>query len=175
MTNTQRLLADITASVLFGKAKPNTDKFNIPALLNEARKQSVYTIAYSFLKDIGSVPEDEYLVRIGKNVNNFEGHGRIHELMESRRIPYVTLKGIASAAYMSEPALRDMGDVDILVAETDFDKAEKAAEDAGFTPDDKNPDHEFHRSYTGKNTDDLEIHWGLSGIPEGETSDCIRN
>ena len=43
---------------------------------------------------------------------NYAEHGELHEWMTANDVPYVAIKGLASARYYPEPNLRLMDDVD---------------------------------------------------------------
>ena len=56
-----------------------------------------------------------------------------HE-MGNAGIPYVILKGCASAFYYPDPSKRLMGDVDFLVKESDLEQAGEILRQEGFVP-----------------------------------------
>lgn len=56
----------------------------------------------------------------------------IADMLEEAGVCWVLLKGFAAAIYYPNPSLRTMGDMDILIAPEDFDKAEQQLETAGF-------------------------------------------
>ena len=54
------------------------------------------------------------------------------QLMKNQGIPMVILKGTAAAMYYPEPSARSMGDIDFLVAQTDYERAFRLMQDNGY-------------------------------------------
>lgn len=166
----EKMLLDLLANGLFD-ARRNAD-MNSPEMNSvwlEAYFQTVTLIAFSGTdKNKG-----------GKNINqaladnakiDYE-HTRIHEIMTEAGIPYIILKGFASALYYRDPLMRSMGDVDFLV-DTDYLEAASAAmEKNGYKKTHKN--REFHDVYIGKSCR-YELHYEPAGIPKGEKGDKVR-
>ncbi len=98
-------------------------------------------------------------------------HVNLHKIMTEANIPYVILKGMASAGYYPDPIMRSMGDVDFLISEDDVQRACKALEARGFK---RNPrEHEKHIVYEGGNCN-YEMHIEPAGIPKGQKGDKVR-
>jgi hypothetical protein len=88
-------------------------------------------------------------------------------------IPYVILKGVASASYYPEPELRTMGDVDFFIYEGSLDKAGVVLEAAGFVrTEDK--EHDAHIAYHRVPDSIWEMHWQLAGIPQGDSGEKVH-
>lgn len=98
-------------------------------------------------------------------------HLQVHELMEKAGIPYVILKGCASAAYYLAPLERTMGDVDFLVRPQDFERAGKVLEAEGFVPWEE--EHICHVVYR-KERAHLEMHFEPAGVPHGRPGELVR-
>ena len=166
---------------------PKENKLNIDTLnkkdltteLKEANVQAVFSLVYSVLKKQGMNPpnfEKMFLQTMANNIRVGHDHTELHELLSSNNIPYVAMKGSASAMYYPEPFLRTMGDVDFLVSASDLDRAGMLLEQAGFVPVEKN-DHECHIAYHRRRNgirSIWEMHWSPSGIPEGQVGDLTR-
>ena len=143
METHQEKLIGIVRYQLFGGAKPQIDENELPAILKEASQQTVYTMIFPFLRDaiIKYSPEkfaqknEQFLGNVLQNTANFFEHDELHRLMTENNIPYSAIKGLASAYYYPEASLRDMGDVDFLVRETDFERAKSAVMSIGFEID----------------------------------------
>ena len=69
---------------------------------------------------------------LNQNIQVIEEHKNIHKLLSENNIPYVFLKGCASARYYPDPLLRGMGDVDFYVPPEQLDKARGVFEEDGF-------------------------------------------
>lgn len=110
-------------------------------------------------------------VLIANNMRVDYNHAELHELLTSHNIPYVVLKGCASASYYPEPTLRTMGDVDFLVSPNDVEKVDELLKAEGFTPWDAN--HICHIVYT-RDDAHLEMHFEPAGVPEGKAGEVIR-
>ena len=158
METHQEKLIGIVRYQLFGGAKPQIDENELPAILKEASQQTVYTMIYPFLRDaiIKYSPEkfaqknEQFLGNVLQNTANFFEHDELHRLMTENNIPYSAIKGLASAYYYPEASLRDMGDVDFLVRETDFERAKLAVMSIGFEIDHGEEDTSKHIAFQRK-------------------------
>lgn len=183
LTTKEKALLHLTAQALFPKEnKLNIDTLNKKDLtteLKEANVQAVFSLVYSVLKKQGITPpnfEKMFLQTMANNIRVGHDHTELHEILSSNNIPYVAMKGSASAMYYPEPFLRTMGDVDFLVNNSDLERAGALLEQAGFAPVEKN-DHECHIAYHRRMNgirSIWEMHWSPSGIPEGEVGELTR-
>jgi hypothetical protein len=125
-------------------------------ILAEAKLQAVYTMVNQ------SSPYARQLV--SHNIVNQYEHKEVGGILESAGVPYVVLKGLASASYYPEPLHRTMGDVDVLVYPSDLQHTEDAMIAAGFErePGDNGKHIGFKRGSTV-----VEVHWRVNGIPDG--------
>lgn len=183
LTNKEKALLHLTAQALF----PKENELNIDTLkkkdltteLKEANVQAVFSLVYSVLKKQGINPpnfEKMFLQTMANNIRVGHDHSELHEMLSSNDIPYVAMKGSASAMYYPEPFLRTMGDVDFLVNKSDLERAGVLLERAGFVPVEKN-DHECHIAYHRRRSgirSIWEMHWSPSGIPKGEVGELTR-
>ncbi len=175
----EQILLDLLANSLFGldrKIKCDTLKWSL--VWREAYVQAVSLIAFA-----GKTPEncDEKHIalirhklkddlRVVMHVN--KEHIRLHSIMTEAGIPYVILKGAASAAYYPDPLMRAMGDVDFLVDVNDVERACKVLEEKGFK---RNPkEHEKHIVYFDENRH-YEMHITPAGVPKGQDGDKVRD
>ena len=169
----QMQLLDSVSFALFGG-----EKIKLPItteVLREANEQAVLTL----LNVTKENSPDFFLIyaqTLVNNVRNDYEHSEIHRLMMRAGIPYVILKGSASASYYPEPMLRTMGDVDILIASSNLPKADAILRENGFEPVEKN-EHgihlEYHRKLYGV-TSIWEMHWSAPGIPKGKIGEQIQ-
>lgn len=167
---------------LFGGAKPKLNNVDALALVEEAKAQAVFPFVFTICRDeleTALTPKQfgeldaEYFSVVTNGVRVESEHSELHEIMTAAGIPYVIMKGCASAAYYPEPALRSMGDVDFLVYESDISRGIKALEENGFHRD----QYEFttnQSAYLRPPMSTWEIHKSPSGIPKGAEGEAIR-
>jgi len=170
----QMQLLDLVSFALFGG-----EKCEVPLtfeVLKEASQQAVLTL----MEVQGDTSRGFYLMHaqmLANNVRvNYE-HAEAHHLMMQAEVPYVILKGSASASYYPEPLFRCMGDVDLLIAKSDLPKVDVILRENGFLPVEGNK-HECHLAYHREVYDVVsrwEVHWSPGGIPKGDVGQRIRS
>ena len=109
--------------------------------------------------------------RISDNLAVNGSHLKIHNILSKADIPYVILKGLASALYYPDSLLRSMGDVDFLVSENDVERTCAVLEGNGFVASDKS--HGDHIVYTD-NVCRYELHTQPAGMPKGEAGKLTK-
>lgn len=176
INNNQKLLLDLCAKSLFDKDITVPDELDSKALVEEAKRQTVFPIAYSLIKDKCDATDAKTFSQvIAKNIRVEYAHNEVHHILNENNIPYVILKGVASASYYKEPMLRMMGDVDVLVAPDNITKADKLLKSIGFvTTDDINGD-DMHIGYKRKDGISCELHRRIGWIPKNDLSDVFHN
>lgn len=182
MDEVKQSLLNTISFQLFGGEKPNISHNIILRVLKEAEAQTVFSLAFAYLQkeltiiSAGNFDElnEKFYRNVILNTNNFQEHNELHELMESRQIPYVTIKGLASAYYYPDPSLRDMGDVDFLVFENDFESSKRAVLSAGFKVDHGDDKGSIHIAFKREPMSIWEQHRCVNGIPEGVVGEQIR-
>ena len=165
-----------------GSGEPLTDPETALQVLKESRLQTVFSIVFPALKKLLLREQPEKYLKYNElfmnelisNANNLSEHNELHRLMEQNDIPYCALKGVASAYYYPDPSLRDMGDVDFLVAEKDFERAKKAVLSAGFTVDHGDDPDSFHTCFKRPPLSIWEQHRSVNGVPGGEIGEKIK-
>ena len=166
-----RDLLDLLSYSLFQKQKSNPEHLeSIPVLMHEARLQSVKGIISAALPERC---KQQHKLDLYQEVSNNLQICYNHSLLQTwlRDVPYVILKGCASAYYYPNPMLRSMGDVDFLVPPAYISAAGKAMEAQGLKPW-KN-DHPSHIVYSGGNGMRYEMHFRVAGIPDGDTGEKL--
>ena len=167
---------------LFGGERPRISA-DIFAVLEEAKAQTVFTGVFPFfqaeLQQSGQggfvAAQEIFFGNVIKNTNNFMEHDELNKLMTNNDIPYCTLKGLASAYYYPDPSLREMGDVDYLVQEADFETAKQAALNAGFAIDHGDEPDSIHIAFKREPMSIWEQHRTINGIPNGEVGENIQS
>lgn len=169
MLNCQKDLLTLCSRALFGGETGESVSVT-EELISEARKQTVFSLICRYI-DENSADKNRALGIAAHNIVIKNEHILVDKLMRSAGIPYVILKGCASATYYPEPILRTMGDVDFLVAPKDIPRAKAALESAGFaTGDDETS---LHYCYT-KGDSVLELHFAINGIPNSDLGEKIK-
>ena len=173
--NNQKLLLDLCAKSLFGKEVTIPDGFDCNELVEESKRQTVFPVAYSFVIDkCDDVDSKTFSQIIAKNIRVEFAHNEVHRILSDNNIPYVILKGVASASYYKEPMLRMMGDVDVLVRPDDIAKADKHLKSIGFvTADDIHGD-DMHIGYKRKDGIACELHRRIGWTPNNSVGDTVN-
>lgn len=159
----QKYVIELTANSLFNLNSMRRDCTEeiIPELLSQA----VLPIALPDHKLASSI--------IATNMQVSYEHTELHELLTENTIPYVILKGVASASYYPNPILRTMGDVDFLLHPSDMSRTASLLESIGFekaVDDDEGGIHiAFHRDNST-----WEMHRSINGIPAGEVGERVK-
>lgn len=177
ISNTQHLLLGLLGAKLFSRKQPDVRNEDALPVIKEAVQQAVFLLVYPDLKD--KLPERHrskyralYLSELASGIRNVSGHDELHRRMAKHRIPYVVIKGLASASFYPQPALRMSGDVDFLVRKKDIEKTKEIliAERYTLGGNVKHPAH--YAFYRDKET--LEMHWQPNGVPETAAGDLCR-
>ena len=171
----QKLLLHLCAKSLFGKEITVSDELDIKELIEEAKRQTVFPIAYSLIKDKCDGSNDKIFSQIiAKNIRVEYAHNEVHRILSKNNIPYIILKGVASASYYKEPMLRMMGDVDILVSPNNIAKVDELLKSIGFvTTDDINGD-DMHIGYRRKDGISCELHRRIGWAPDNSVGDTVN-
>lgn len=174
ISKTERDLILLISNALFSVNATNQNDVDWQSIIKEAERQAVLPLLT--LSELIPMEYRESLKHkgnalIGNNVRVDYYHEELHELLTSYNIPYIILKGCASASYYSAPVLRTMGDVDFLVSPKDVERTGDMLKSEGFTPWDAN--HICHIVYTREDAH-LEMHFEPAGVPEGKAGEIVR-
>ena len=169
MQNHQSILLDILASGLFRRSMTPPDVVDWEAVMREAQAQAVLPLVVSTAKpwlppELRKKWEFIRMQAYTKNMEVIAAHGDIHQRMMKYGIPYVILKGCASARYYPHPDLRTMGDVDFLVEKSKLEHCEQQLLNDGMKRVDDGT-HGHHRRYTFQGIA-YELHWEAPMIPK---------
>ncbi len=178
LNKTEQVLLDLLANNLFSAGK-SIDAVSVDwrSVWYEAYMQGVSLTAFadfpSELTASGdfSVIRKNLQSRMSDNLAVNKSHFKIHKILSVAKIPYVILKGLASALYYPDFLLRSMGDIDFLVAESDLEKTCKALEQNGFVASEKS--HGDHLVYTD-GVCRYELHTEPAGMPKGEAGELVK-
>lgn len=173
MLNYQKDLLTLCSCALFGEEARDVVSVT-EELITEARKQTVFSLIGQFIGN-----ENHYKIRVlndlAKNILIKNGHILANKALTESRIPYLVLKGYASAAYYPEPILRAMGDIDILVSSSEIEIADRALNTIGFFTNEPLDGYNKHIHYKSNDGLILELHRDIVGIPKNEKGDIIKD
>lgn len=172
LTEQQNMVLHLAANALFAKPCNIPENADWDGIRREAMGQTVLPLVYHALGNRAPASwkrENDQL--LAANLRVIYCHLEVHEVLEAEKIPHVFLKGAASGEFYPDPFLRTMGDVDVLVPESEFDRAGSALCEAGFaaSEDSGGVHRAFHR---GRDT--CELHRSVNGIPQGPAESGIR-
>lgn len=174
MIDSQSIILQLLSKALFGReAEVQTQDWL--EVLKESQNQAVVQLVDSVLDKSLLSPEEAKAWKqvasadIANNIRVGHNHSLLHQWMGD--IPYVILKGAASASYYPTPAYRSMGDVDFLVKEDDLERAGKVLAEHGLKPWDQ--EHISHIVYRGPRMH-YEMHFNLAGTPHGTAGNLVR-
>lgn len=183
MNDIQNQLNMIISNALFDGKRPTVNEDQIASIINESKAQAVFPLLFSVLdsqlqeklnSDRYTELREEFFCYAIANTQNFSEHSELHELMTTNGIPYVVMKGFASAMYYPDPSLRSMGDVDFIVNPDNLRKAGDLLESIGFTIDHGVEDENKHIAYTRPPMSIWELHRTVNGIPNGKVGQTIQ-
>lgn len=175
LNGNQILLLQLCSKSLFGKDIVVPDEFDSKLLIDEANRQTVFPLVYSFIKDKLDNNADKHFSQIiAKNIRVEYGHNEVHRVLTKNNIPYVVLKGVASASYYKEPMLRTMGDIDILVSPDNIANADALLKSMGFVTTDDIDGDDMHIGYKRKDGVACELHRRINGVPQNEAGDTVN-
>ena len=132
---TEKVVLALLANNLFGAELSIPDDVDWEAVYKECQQQTVLVHTYMSAKESGKVPdhilrdwEKKVISASAYHFQNFYTHHSVDSMMKEDSIPYVILKGCASARYYPKPIERQMGDVDFLVEKPHIAVAEPGPE-----------------------------------------------
>lgn len=167
----QRVILAVLSNALFGNPLELPVEADWDALLRESMAQAVFPTIFQTVQN--SIPEEtkknwekKFLQYTASNIRVSVAHANLHRLLTEHDIPYVILKGCASARYYPSPELRVLGDVDFLVGAEDLKRCSEILTDFGMRRTDDGT-HRFHQEYICQNVVH-ELHWSLPGIPDAD-------
>ena len=176
LTSPEKELLSLLQAGLFHTGSETIDPSNLDSILKLAWDHAVFPLVYPVLD--GEIEEEDRQkwkqyadINLTSNMRVSYAHCDLHHFMTDHHIPYVTLKGCASAAFYPEPLRRPMGDVDFYVDSKDFEMAKQTMIESGYTLLHKDCRHHFEFDKEGI---EYELHYDFSGIPEGDTEEKIR-
>ena len=184
MNDSRDLLLGIMSSVLFGCDLPPLNSVDWEDLYNEAKMQAVFLQVYNrimpYLPETEAPTWEKGAMKIyAHNLEIAREHGSLHKIMTGHSIPYVAIKGLASAKYYPEPLYRVLGDVDFVIEPDRMEEACELILGLGYTlfganTADPEKDMEFH-GMQGSHHVVWELHPQMNSLPSGRTGDVVKD
>lgn len=148
MNGEQNALLKILGGFLTGAAYLPEGETDWEALLETAKAHQIAGIVFDQCADVipeALLPKFEkaYLKGLSDYTNKERVLKRIDAAFTENGIPYLLFKGMETAALYPFPALRTMGDIDILVHEEDKERAADLMTGLGLTPANNREDMEW--------------------------------
>ena len=176
---TENLLFSLLSDSLFDTQLPTCfEGVDYSRLWHESHKHAVELLIFSRFP-VNLLNSNEYKEvkselksRFSSSLEIWRLHAKLHELLTDAGIPYVFLKGCASADYYKDPLMRCMGDVDFFVDRIDIDKAVTVLLKAGFIEKKGNRQHHKTFVYSGV---DFELHSEPPGVPSGDAGEVLSD
>ena len=161
MTTEESFLLRVLADYLNRRKTENIpDGLDWDTLADLALRHQVSGMVYYQCKEL--LPADKraplkqaYFFAVMVHTNRTQNMAEIGGAFEKADIPFFTVKGLDVAALYPTPALRTMGDCDIIVHPEDKERAHQVLLSLGFTPGGERQDMEWHYH---KNGLDFELH-----------------
>ena len=169
------MLLNCVSDSLFKSTSSKSNSSDNSEILFEAVNQTVFPLVFATLSKECDLSEyqSQYFNIIGKNIKVFEEHKLLHKLMSENGVRYVFLKGCASARYYSDPLLRTMGDVDVLISSEDTQKVDQLLISAGYVKYADSDNDDTHIGYKSRNGVVCELHRQINGIPKNKIGERI--
>lgn len=149
------------------------------SFINESFFQAVSYITFEnsvLLKPY--VPEELYKKWTGRivsvvvsNVSVVNAQKNLISMIGENR-KYLILKGLSSASYYPNPELRDLGDVDFLIADNEQEEVKNILIENGYECRGEGND---HHTIFRKPTEILEMHFEINGVPQGVKGEKVRS
>lgn len=179
-TKAQAAMLSLAAGALFDapvQLPPDTD---FEALFTAVREQALPGVLSEGLTSLqeDAVPlavmqrwQSHVVAILQKNAALLQAQSDLLSLCRERGIPALILKGFSAAVYYPVPDLRACGDVDCLIPPQRLNELCLALEEGGF---EREPGLDEHHVAYHKDGVMLEIHFKVSGLPEGEVGELLQ-
>lgn len=138
MNDAQKTVLNLTSAAFFGSPVSVPSETDWQAVYDEVKKQELISLLFPLASNLDipngvfklwSEDRDKYLLN---NVRNISAHFTIQKLMDSADIPCVILKGVASGSYYPDYLTRAYGDVDFLVPDKYYKRADELLRKTGY-------------------------------------------
>lgn len=138
MTNTQQAVCALLNSALFDTPLCLPKNLDWTEICRELEFQAVLALPGDLIDRL-DMPEEireswrrKYMGQVYQGYRNVAEQDALAALFAEHDIVYVVLKGSAAAVYYPKPEYRSMGDIDVIVAERDYDRALALLRENGY-------------------------------------------
>lgn len=179
MNSAETGLLELIRKSLFGFDSTGPVDCDYYAVLKEAKQQTVLGLVFQYIPDL-VLSQDSEWKHIAEQQTAFflqylHEQDLVKHILDDANIPFVVIKGCASAIYYPDPSKRNMGDIDLLVRKEDYDRAKEILFAEGYCSNQK----ENIRNITlKKHRIAIELHRQFSSIDkdlESYVVDGMRN
>lgn len=169
MRKSDKVLLDLLGNTLFDVPVKIPEDLDWTALYEEAKAQAVFLLVFDAAGKVTRIPDEISAKCTQKSIQYvFNNEQLLYEqqhvlaLMRAHNIPCVILKGSSSALWYPNPALRIMGDIDILVPPVQQMEAVQILQADGYG-EILDEDHHCHMTVS-KNRISVEVHKEPNGL-----------
>lgn len=181
MTKEQELLLEVLAHSINGNTLTvKCEDIDWVDFIKESVSQTVSVCCFDSVTPVKEkIPEDIYKKWFNHScgsmaINSFveKSQKELVSLLEKGGYDYIIIKGLTAASYYEKPEMRMLGDVDFLIDPDKKEEIKELLKNEGFNVSHEN--HICHIVFT-KPKAHLEMHFEISGMPEGEKAEKIRS
>lgn len=171
LTNEQRMLLILLRRGLWNEDCEVPARVDWEIVDQMAKEQGVISLVYDGARQINmNIPPEilgkwkkKMLQGVGHNEQLLAAQGEVVTQLEKAGVSSVILKGSSVARYYPQPALRVLGDTDILVRKGDLEAAKEVLGNLGYCMHES--DHSFHIGFR-KGKSYVELHYGVTDFPD---------
>lgn len=144
---------------------------------NKLKQQSIEAVGLGYIKNINSTDEvkKSWEKRIFQIIYKYsiamQAQDELIELLENNKIKVVTIKGSSAAMYYPRPVIRSVGDIDIIVKKSDFEKAERIMKENGYIV---KYGYNYKHIVFEKNGIDFELHKYFSNFAYDDSANYVN-
>ena len=175
MNQTEKIVIEIVKEIFSGEPAVIPEDPNRNAVCKELINQSVYTLAYGWLKDHNYISSDsiqhgmqQMLRQTSKWYFMMDQQQVLVDLLTKEGYVFAVMKGSANAAGYPMPELRKSGDIDILIKEEEYDEIRRFLLQNGYALK-EGLDHGKHHFEMTKKGVTIEVHKRPGGINREKT------
>ena len=175
MNQTEKIVIEIVKEIFSGEPAVIPENPDRNAVCKELINQSVYTLAYGWLKDHNYISSDsiqhgmqQMLRQTSKWYFMMDQQQVLVDLLTKEGYVFAVMKGSANAAGYPTPELRKSGDIDILIKEEEYDEIRRFLLQNGYALK-EGLDHGKHHFEMTKKGVTIEVHKRPGGINREKT------
>lgn len=164
ISESNRQMLSLLSDVLHDRIPAPIPSEQWPAVRDELIAQCVYAMPVPFVSALKLDIENlkEFLSLSGRNIQVFftlqKEQQEVLSVLDKAGIPVVVLKGSAAAVNYPHPEARCMGDIDLLVLPSDFERAYETLVSSGYLSEQTPEFFRKHINFHSSNGTEIELH-----------------